>query len=137
MFKLVKITGARINVPELAVVDIDGTSPYFFGCCYYFTQGTVLSYPTNEDDLKFIALEEIPQNSGKKTLLGYFVTENMVFETEIYNDHTKVKVGDSLLLYSNTLGHSIGADAEVGYDMKLLNKDEAATTGKVLVALKW
>ena len=137
MFKLIKIVGARTNVPEPVSLHIDGVEEYFAGSCYFYTEGIVSNYLAKEDDIKFVPLESVPKNSGKTKITGYFVNENMVFETEIYGDHTAVKVGDTLLGYVNDDNNISAVAAETGYDVKLLSLDEAATTHKVLVALKW
>ena len=137
MFKLVKIIGARTNVPEPTYVNIDGTSSYLAGCFYYFTEGKIATYALSEDDLKFIPLETVPENSGKKQIFGYFVTENMVFETDIYGDYTAVQEGNTLLARFDEKDNFYAVDADVGYDVKLLSMAEASTRKKVLVALKW
>ncbi len=137
MFKLIKIIGARTNVPEPTYVHIDGKNQYTAGSFYFFSQGKVENYPTNEDDLKFIPLESVPENSGKTKLLGYFVTEGMIFETDIYKDYTAVNVGDTIIAHLDSEDSLSGVEAEDGSDAKLISKDEAATRKKVLVALKW
>lgn len=137
MFKLIKIKGGRINVPEIMTCAIDGKTAYDAGCLYFLNGGTPQNAPNEEDDIKFIPIESIPKNSGKKTVCGYTVTADMVFETEIYNDHTSVKVGDSLTAHVKSNGDMDGVDAVSGSEAKLLNKDAAATDGKVLVALEW
>ena len=137
MFKLVQIKGARTNVPEPTILNIDGSTPYLAGAVYYIGEGLVSTMPTSEDNLKFIPLETVKANSGKTKLCGYIVTEGMVFETDIYNDQTKAKVGNTLMAYTDNDGNIIGVYSESGYDAMLLAKDEAKTKKKVLVALKW
>lgn len=137
MFKLVKITGARTNVPEPTILTIDGNSTFLAGAIYYVNEDTVSTSPASEVDLKFIPLETVKAGSGKKKICGYIVTANMVFETDLYNDLTKAKVGNTLLAYADDDGHLTGVDSEPGYDAMLLSKDEANTKNKVLVALKW
>ena len=137
MFKLVKINGARTNVPETITFAVKNTENYLTGCLYYVNNDYVSSTPSSEDDLKFIPLETVKAGSGKKKICGYVVTDNMVFETDIYNDYTSAKVGSALLAYTDDDGHLVGVDSESGYDAMLLSKDEAKSRKKVLVALKW
>ena len=137
MFKLVKIIGARTNVPEPTYVNIDPEREYLAGCFYYFTEGKITTYPVSQDDLKFIPLETLPANSEKTKIFGYFVTENMVFETDILGDYTAVKIGNTLLAHYDENDNICAVEAEVGYDIKLLSMDEADTRKKVFVALKW
>ena len=137
MFKLVKINGARTNVPEPIILNTDGNTAYLAGAVYYINENTISTSALSDVDLKFIPLETVAANSGKNTLYGYIVTENMVFEADIYNDYTKAKVGNTLLAYADNDGNLIGVDSSSGYDAMLLSKDEAKTKRKVLVALKW
>ena len=137
MFKLVKINGARTNVPEPIILNIDGTTPYLAGCVYYLAEGTISTSPSSESDLKFIPLETIAENSEKNKLSGYIVNENMIFETDIYNNFNNAKVGNALAIYSDDAGNLIGVDSSAGYDAMLISKDEAQSKRKVLVALKW
>ncbi|MBE6644630.1 MAG: hypothetical protein E7612_04530 [Ruminococcaceae bacterium] len=137
MFKLIKITGARTNVPETVSAKIDGTTAYSAGCVYYLGDGQLSKSPLTSYDLKFIALESVAENSGKTKISGYLVTDNMVFETDVYNDVNSIKVGNMLAGYLNTDGDVIGADSIEGLDAVVLNADEARTKHKILVALKW
>lgn len=137
MFKLVKINGARTNVPEPTTFAVKTTENYLAGCIYYVNNDCVSVSPSSDVDLKFIPLETVKIGSGKKRICGYIVNEDMVFETNIYNDHTNAKVGNALLAYADDNGQLVGVDSETGYDALLLSKDEAKSGKKVLVALKW
>ena len=110
MFNLIKITNGRSNVPEPARLKTTGEISYVAGCVYYLAVNDVLNAPETEDDLLFIPLENVDVSEGKKTVLGYIVTEGMVFETEIKNDYTLMGVGDTVCFYTdnnflNTEGH--------------------------------
>ena len=137
MFKLIKINGARTNVPEPILVTAKNNETYIAGAVYYLCEGGISTSPASEVDLKFIPLETVTADSGKKKVCGYIVSEGMVFETDIYNDFNNAKVGNSLMFYADGDGNFIGVDSEAGYDALLLSKDEAKTKRKVLVALKW
>ena len=137
MFKLIKIAGARTNVPEPVTLTIDGTTSYTAGCIYYIGDSQLSNTPFTSYDLKFIPLESVAKNSGKTKISGYIITENMVFETDAYNDYTSIKVGNMLAGYLNSDNEMCGADSIEGLDMIVLNTDEARTKHKILVALKW
>ena len=137
MFKLIQIKGARTNVPEPTFYDIDGKTAYLAGAMYFIGEGKISNEPASDIDLRFIPLETVKANSGKTKICGYIVTENMVFETDIYNDLASAKIGNVLLGYTDSDGNIVGVDSESGYDAMLLDKTNAKNTNKVLVALKW
>ena len=137
MFNLIKINGARTNVPEPIILDIDGVKPYTAGNLYFIGDDTVSNLPFSAYDLKFIPLETIPANSGKKKICGYFVNENMIFETEIYGDFTSILVGNILAGHTDANEDICGAEGSLGEDIMLISKAEVKAKHKVLVALKW
>lgn len=137
MFKLIKITNGRSNVPEPVRLKTSGAISYAAGCVYYLAQNDVHSAQATEDDLMFIPLENVDKSEGKKTVLGYIVTEGMVFETDIENDYSLMGVGDTICLYTDSLGNNSCVEAVYGEQAKILNMDTVGTDGKVLVALRW
>ena len=137
MFKLIKITGARTNVPEPIIINIDGATPYTAGNLYFLADDTASNVPASDYDLKFIPLESVQRNSGKKKLCGYIVNENMIFETDIYGDFTDIKVGNILTGHIDDNEDICGADSLSGNDVMLISKDEVRAKQKILVALKW
>ena len=137
MFKLVKINGARINVPETFVIDIDGTTPYTAGCLYFIAYGGISNQPYEEGSFKFIPLETIPKNSGIKKLRGFIVNSDMIFETEIAGGTLNVGLGDIIAACKNSDGDMDSVDSLHGSDAKLISKDSALIDRKVLVALEW
>ena len=137
MFKLIKITGARTNVPEPVTLSIDGAASYTAGCLYFLGDNQLSSTPFSSNDLKFIPLESVSENSGKTEIRGYFVTANMVFETDAYNNFNSIKVGNMLAGYLNSNEEICGADSMEGEDIMVLSTDEVRTKQKILVALKW
>ncbi len=137
MFKLIKITNGRTNVPEPVKTKTSGQIDYVAGCIYYLAQNDVNPTPATEDDLMFIPLENVYKSERKKYITGYIVTEGMVFETEIKNDHTLVGVGDTICLFTDSSGQTVCVEATYGEEAKILNMDNAADSKKVLVALKW
>ena len=137
MFKLIKINGARTNVPEPITFNASSDQTYLAGALYFLSEGSVSTSPASDIDLKFIPLETVEAGSGKTTVCGYIVTENMVFETDVYNDQTKAKVGSTLSAYADDNGQLVGVSSEAGYDAVVISRDEAKTKRKVLVALKW
>ncbi len=137
MFKLIKITNGRSNVPEPVRLKMSGAISYAVGCVYYLAQNDVHSAQATEDDLLFIPLENVDKSEGKKTVLGYIVTDRMVFETDIKNDYSLMGVGDTICLYSDSHGNNTCVEAVYGEQAKILNMDTVGTDGKVLVALRW
>ena len=137
MFKLIKITGSRTNVPEPIILNIDGVTPYTAGNLYFIGDDTLSNTAFSDFDLKFIPLESVGENSGKKKLCGYIVNENMIFETDSYNDFTSIKVGNILTGHLDENGDICGANSNSGNDVMLISKDEVRTSRKILVALKW
>ena len=137
MFKLVKINGARINVPETMVFNIDGTATFTAGCLYYLTEEGLMNSPLSESDIKFIPIETVVKNSGKKKIHGFIVNDDMIFETDIQGDFNSVTPGLPLVARQDTNGSLCGVEASPGNDAMLISKESAAQNRKVLVALKW
>lgn len=137
MFKLIKITNGRSNVPEPVRLKTSGIISYTAGCVYYLAQNDVHSAQATEDDLMFIPLEDVDKSEGKKTVLGYIVTDGMVFETDIKNDYSLMGVGDTICLYTDSNGKNTCVEAIYGEQAKILNMDTVGTDGKILVALRW
>ena len=142
MFKLIKITGGTSNVPEPTYVNVNGITPYVAHCAYHVYSGTV-SCASSENmelrDLKFIALETLPTNSGKKRLCGYYVTENMIFETDFHGNPSGIGAGDCLSFYvdENCEYNNSGVRDLPGNDARIIDSTNIAKTGKVLVALQF
>ena len=137
MFNLIKITNGRSNVPEPVRLKTTGAISYVAGCVYYLARNDVYNAQETEDDLLFIPLENVDESEGKKTVLGYIVTEGMVFETEIKNDYTLIGVGDTICFYTDNNGNNTCVEAVYGEQAKILSMDTTETNGKVLVALRW
>lgn len=137
MFKLIKITNGRTNVPEPITVKTSGQISYAEGCVYYLAQGDVHAAQATEDDLIFIPLKSVDKSEGKNSVLGYIVNEGMVFETEIKNDYTLMGVGDTVSLFSDSDGNNSCVEAVYGEQAKIINMDTASIDRKVLVALTW
>ena len=135
MFKLIKIRGSRTNVPETEIVPI-GSSSYVAGTLCYIADSIVSTSPLSENDVKFIPLESVNEESGRKTIRGYIVNEDMVFETEIYGNHESVSVGMRICTQTDDNDNIVGVYAAEGSDAILLNKDDVKNGKKVLVALK-
>ena len=139
MFKLIKIVGARTNVPEPVYLECDGVTPYKKGAAYYVFSGMIATIPSeneNTPDIKFIPLETLERNSGKKKVCGFFVNENMIFEADLNGDASDISVGDCLCFYPDTEGENTAVDSAIGFDARLIDKT-STPEGKVLVALKY
>ena len=136
MFKLIKIINGRGNVPEPQYLKCDGKVPYYKGCLYFVSAGEAGSTAISETDMKFISLETIPENSGKTEVCGFIVNENMVFETDCYNDSDEIAEGDIVMIYQDDKGENVGVEAVSGVDARIIDKSTSKINGKVLVTLK-
>ena len=105
MFKLIKINGARTNVPDIITIETDGVAEYRAGCVYFLSEGSLGMEALSEDELKFIPIENVKANSGQKFVRGYMVNADMIFETEIYGDFNTVGIGDKLCGHADEDGH--------------------------------
>ena len=137
MLKLIKIQGARTNVPEITVVNIDETKEYLAKSLYFVNNGIVSQEPSSIYDIKFIPIETIRKNSGKTTIRGYIVTSEMIFESDGYVVLDEIPVGRTISYRYDIEGHIVGVEDMEAEDALLLCKDEMETAQKVLVALKW
>jgi len=137
MFKLTKIINGRTNVPEPVKMKTSGQIDYLAGCVYYLAEGDVHNALTTEDDLMFIPLESVYKSEGRKSVIGYIVTDGMIFETEIQNDYSLIGVGDTICVFTDSSGNNTCVEAVYGEQAKVLNMDSVDKDGKVLVALKW
>ena len=137
MFKLVKIKDSRTNVPEPEIFETSGVDEFIPGLVYYITKTGISMNSSGDDNTKIIPLEYIPADSGIKRLRGYIVTEDMVFETDIYGDTSGVKVGKRVCGYVDAETRLIGVDAYEGTEAMILNTTSMKDERKVLVALKF
>ena len=85
----------------------------------------------------FIPLESVYKSEGRKSVIGYIVTDGMIFETEIQNDYSLIGVGDTICVFTDSSGNNTCVEAVYGEQAKVLNMDSVDKDGKVLVALKW
>jgi hypothetical protein len=114
-------------------------TPYKKGAAYYVFSGMITTIPSeneNTPDIKFIPLETLERNSGKKKVCGFFVNENMIFEADLNGDASDISVGDCLCFYPDTEGENTAVDSAIGFDARLIDKT-STPEGKVLVALKY
>lgn len=137
MFKLIKITNGRTNVPEPVKVKKGSIIDYVSGCVYYLSGNNVNDNQNEDDDLIFIPLETVKKSEGKNSIIGYIVSEGMVFETDMRGDCSAFGIGDTVNIFTDEKGTNCCVEATSGYQAKILNMDSVKEDGKVLVALKW
>lgn len=137
MFKLIKIKNGRTNVPELVDVPMDGTSEFRAHCLYYVSSGTLITSRITENDLPFIPIESFPIDSTSAYIRGYFVTEDMVFETKVYGKPVGGLVGTILEGHYGDGGSIDGLEPTEGTTAMVLSDFALFTEGLVSVALKW
>ncbi len=135
MFKLVKISGAKNNVPEFIRMPISANTKHTAGCLYYIENG-VLALPTTYTGLMpFIPVESVGENDGRTDILGYLVTPDMVFEAPIDGDLSLVHVGAERDFLKNDDDEVYGVSADGGTSFLLLNIDDLYKKRTVLTSI--
>jgi hypothetical protein len=137
MFKLVKILGSRTNVPDICEIPIDGVAKCMKDCPYYLVDGALTAIATNtKERLVFIPIEDIPANSGRKKVKGYYVTPDMIFEAQYSEDPALSCLGETASYFTDNEAN-IGVGTIEGSDLKIVNIDSLYITGLVHVVLRW
>ena len=137
MFKLIKILGAGSNVPEPIKIPIDGVRSYEKGFLFFLVDGQLTTTYSDKSDRRVILLESIPENSGRKFVWGYYVTDNMLFEVDLCNPGY-FPVGTSMCFHEDDIEKGVdNLDDCAGDDALIVEDNDPAHTGKVIVALKW
>jgi hypothetical protein len=91
MFKLIKITNAGVNVPELIKMNKQINSTIKMGMLLSTnSQGNIINCPLDERPKYVSAADAL---AGKTEIVCYEITPNMHFETELFGDPYEVKVG--------------------------------------------
>lgn len=137
MFKLIKINNGRMNVPEIVDAPMDSTLEFKAHCLYYLSSGTLSTSPSNETDPLFIPIESRPIDSPQAYIRGYFVTEDMIFETTVQGNPVPGCVGTVLEGHYGDSGAIECLEPTPGSTALVLSDFSLFTDGKVTVALKW
>ena len=134
MLKLVKILNSRTNVPEPIIVNCNGADEFVKGSLYYMGETEIKKSSSTTFDTPIIALESIPQRSGKKTLLCYVVTPDMVFETDFYpTENNKIYHGDILDYMTDDNDSIIGVTDVGGQEARVFALPD--DNGKILITI--
>lgn len=138
MFKLIKMQNSRTNVPEIVKVNTDSTTYYRKGCVYFIVDGKAVPTYSTLSDIRFIPIEEIPKGTGKDKVAGYFVTEDMIFETQANgSSQASLKAGAFVDFECDQYGNNIATTSIAGEEVLVLSVDSITQDKKILVALKW
>ena len=137
MFKLIKINNGRMNVPEMVNAPMDSTSEFKAHCLYYVSCGTLSTSKSEENDPPFIPIESVPIDSPQAYIRGYFVTEDMVFETTVEGQPVAGLVGTVLEGHYGDSGGIESLEPTPGTTALVLSDFSLFEDGKVTVALKW
>lgn len=138
MFKLIKIMGAGSNVPEPIKFPVDGVRSYEKGRVFFLSDGQpTTSVGVDKTNRRVVLLESIPANSGRDFIWGYLVTDNMVFEADLcYPEY--YPVGTCMAFHEEDMNFGYdGIDNMIGEDALIVEDNDSARTGKVIVTLKW
>lgn len=136
MFKLVKMLNGKHCAPEIVEVKILSAFDYKAGAMYFFETGALVKEFNEKDDKKFIAIESLPKNSGKETIKGFFVNENMVFEADVKECPEELTITVPCDCYYDEKNHCVGIIGTAGMFGCVLNTDDAMTKGKALIYFK-
>ena len=137
MFKLVKMLNGKYCAPEIVEVKMVRTFPYFAGAMYFYESGSLVrDMPGGDHIKKFIPIESLPMNSGKGTIKGFFVSEDMIFEADVEEDEEIIDTTFTYDCYYGDEDHCIGVSTSMGSFATILDASEQRTRGKVLVYFK-
>ncbi len=87
MYKLLKISsGSRMNVPETEIIPVRTSKTLEPGDIYFISDGTLQqNIPATQNRVAFMVTEKVPVTSmSLKHVKGFYVTEDMLFETTYY-----------------------------------------------------
>lgn len=84
MFRLLKIMGAKSNAPEITTAPIMSGEEYNKDCVYLLKYGSLTRDPFDIEGkprcMRFIPIENSSDRPGSKSIRGYYVTRDMLFE---------------------------------------------------------
>lgn len=138
MFKVIKmINGARQNVPEPVIFQVNGSTPYYAGYVYYHSANGISEVKIDGlHNVPIVPLETLPTNSGINELKCIIATPDMVFETEVMDSEWDYDVGTILSFYQKN-GLNIAMRSMQGTDAMVVDKSDALTKNKIHVLLTW
>ncbi len=138
MFKLIKMTGSGSNIPEPVKFPVQPYKQILKGGVYYVVNRELSSTPNSDNCPKFIPLQDLPEGHGRNYVWGYYVTDNMIFEADVYDKTSYFFVGDIIPLREtmSNIGFDT-VDSDVGEDAIVIATNNSQITGKVIVALEW
>ncbi len=137
MFKLIKILGGRTNVPEIISLRAEEYTEYRANCVYYLAEGIVNTTCYSGSDPIFIPIENIAADDHKPYVRGYFVSEEMIFETNMAGELGEVGVGSFVAPNIDESEITVGVTSDAGYFAVIVSMDEVLDDGKVLIRFKW
>lgn len=134
MFKLIKILNSKSNAPEIISVPIDETQPIAAHALYFMRDGKLITQDPEEENIKFMPIESVPSNSGKKSVRGFIITEDMIFEAKVFGLYEDLAVGDGICVHTNDDGVIDCLEPLFGRDARIIYDAMYASTGKIFIA---
>lgn len=133
MFKLLKILNSKSSAPEIISVPTEDSINYTASFLYYIENGRLMTSDHAGVHLKFIPIESTAKNSGIKSIRGFIVTSDMIFDATVFGEYIDFGVGDNLSLFTNDDGHIEGVEALEGQDVKVISDAAFESTGKISI----
>ena len=134
MFKLVKILGKGNNVPEIITINAPIGCHVKKNAVYFITGDNISSLRESDVLVKFIPIEDLPEEHERKKVRGYIVTQDMIFEAPTQGDFSEKYVGDGFSFHEDSNNDLVAIMPDNGGDGTIISTDDYAKTGKVLVS---
>jgi len=133
MFKLVKLLNGKHCAPEIVEVRAFEPFNYVAGNMYFFRSGALVKELNEKGDKKFIPIESLPAKSGRETIKGFFVTEDMIFEVDLGEGDEELCVTYFYDCQYDSNEHCVGVARVPGSFATVLDASEQYTRNKALV----
>ena len=137
MFKLIKILGAKCNAPEIVEVETEFGFECIPGRFYNLDGGSMFDCDGDETSLMFAPIERVT-GKGTGTVIkvkGYYVTEDMVFETKLYGGLGNIRSGSLISPYQNDVDIVMGVSSAVGTFDYVMDTKDYENTGNITVRI--
>lgn len=140
MFKLIKILNSASNVPEPVYANKTANMTCTAHCVYYVRNGkltTDLPMNSEQKDLLFIPLETVKSSDNKTKVFGYYVTDDMIFETTVEGNPSNVQLGNGMTFHVDMSGNYSAVTDIVGIDARAIDLLNIPNDNKILVSLNY
>ena len=121
MFRLLKIMGAKSNAPDITTAPIMSGEEYHKDCVYLLKHGMLSRDPNDVDGRpkfpRFISIENSSDRPDSKTIRGYYVTGDMLFECPTGNAPSSYELGSCYSFAGGDVEDIYGVFAYAGSDL--------------------